>query len=94
MAQGHGMHTRMPIEQMGEPVVQRCRRIWWTAYILDREMTSLMGLPQSIDDDNVHTELPTFAGYPQKTMSLSMHIQLSRIIADINTSEYLCHPTL
>lgn len=88
MAMAEGMHTQMPAEYLGEHMVQRCRKIWWTVYILDREMTSLMGLPQSINDDHVNTQLPTYSGSVQRTAAIGMHIKLSRIIAAINSSKY------
>lgn len=87
MAMAEGMHTQMPTEYLGEHVVQRCCKIWWTVYILDREMTSLMGLPQSINDDHVNTQLPTYSGSVQRTAAIGMQIKISRIIADINSSK-------
>lgn len=87
MAMAEGMHTQMPIEHLGENVVQRCRKIWWTVYILDREMTSLMGLPQSLSDDHINTLLPEFPGSLQRTAGINMHIKLSRIIAEISSCE-------
>ncbi|KAF9639249.1 hypothetical protein BFW01_g11055 [Lasiodiplodia theobromae] len=84
----HGMHTDMPVRHLGEAHVERCRRAWWTTYVLDREMTSLMGLPQSIHDDDVHPDLPTFSGSIQRTAALSMQIKLSRAIARINRGVY------
>lgn len=89
MAMAEGLHTQMPIEYLGESFVQRCRKIWWTVYILDREMTSLMGLPQSLNDDHVNALLPTFPGAGQKTAGIGMQIKLSRIIAEINSSKCL-----
>src|ERR1700744_5310698 len=86
MAMAQGMHTRMPVEYLGEHVVERCRKIWWTVYILDREMTSLMGLPQSFCDRYVQAPLPTSSDSAGKPTSFGMHIKLSQIIADINTS--------
>lgn len=93
MAMAEGLHTQMPIEYLGESFVQRCRKIWWTVYIMDREMTSLMGLPQSLNDDHVNALLPTFQGAGQKTAGISMQIKLSRIIAEINCSKSIqaCH---
>ncbi|KAH8807875.1 Zn(II)2Cys6 transcription factor [Xylogone sp. PMI_703] len=88
MALGQGMHTDMPIRYLGEALVQRCRKIWWTVYILDREMTSLMGLPQAINDNDVQTPLPTFLGSVQRTQTLNIQIKLSRIIAEINSTIY------
>ncbi|KAJ5180047.1 transcriptional regulator family: Fungal Specific TF [Penicillium capsulatum] len=88
MAMAEGMHTQMPIEHLGENMVQRCRKIWWTVYILDREMTSLMGLPQSLSDDHVNTLLPAFPGSTHRTATIGIHIKLSRIIAEINSTVY------
>jgi hypothetical protein len=76
----------MPVEDLGHDTVQRCGKIWWTVYILDREMTSLMGLPQSINDRYVQTQLPTFSDQAE-TVSLEMHIKLSQIIAEVNSSK-------
>ncbi|KAJ9363407.1 Zn(II)2Cys6 transcription factor [Paecilomyces variotii] len=88
MALGYGMHTDMPVQYLGERLVQRCRKIWWTVYILDREMTSLFGLPQSIRDDHLHNQAPTSMVSAQRTAALNMQIKLSRVIAGINETIY------
>lgn len=82
-----GMHTDMPVKDLGEPFVQRCRRIWWTVYILDRQMTSLMGLPQTLRDEDISCQLPEFAGSAQRAAALDMQIRLARIYADISRSK-------
>ncbi|KAE8308255.1 hypothetical protein BDV41DRAFT_581645 [Aspergillus transmontanensis] len=88
IAQAQGMHTDMSAEHLGDAIVQRCRRIWWTIYILDRQMTSLMGLPQSIRDDQLHHQLPYFPGSPQKAIALGMQIKVCQIMDEINSSVY------
>ncbi|KAL2800273.1 hypothetical protein BJX66DRAFT_183185 [Aspergillus keveii] len=88
IALAQGMHTDMPAQQLGEVVVQRCRKIWWTIYVLDRQMTSLMGLPQSIHDSQIHHQLPSYPGSPQKVVALSMQIRMCQIIAEINSTVY------
>ena len=82
-----GMHTDMPVENLGEPLVQRCRKIWWTVYILDRQMTSLMGIPQSIRDDDISCQLPEFADSTQRAAALNMQIKLARIYGEMARSE-------
>lgn len=81
-----GMHTDMPIANLGEPLVQRCRKIWWTIYILDRYMTSLMGLPQSIRDEDISCRLPDFRGSPQRVAALNMQIKLARVHTEVASS--------
>lgn len=86
LAMSHGMHTSMPARELGIDVVERCRKIWWTIDILNRQMTCVQGLPQSIDDKFVQTSLPSFGGRALKVSTLDMHIKLSRSISDINKS--------
>ncbi|KAL4818798.1 hypothetical protein BDW67DRAFT_155980 [Aspergillus spinulosporus] len=88
IALAQGMHTDMPVQHLGEALVQRSRKIWWTIYVLDRQMTSLMGLPQSIQDSQIHPQLPSFPGSPQKVVALSMQIRMCQIIAEINSTIY------
>ncbi|WQF82117.1 hypothetical protein CDEST_07131 [Colletotrichum destructivum] len=87
-ALGEGMHTDMPAQQLGESHVERCRRLWWTVHILDREMTSLFGLPPSIHDDYVLCQLPTYSGSVQRTAALRMRVRLSGVIGSINRKVY------
>ncbi|RYP88188.1 hypothetical protein DL769_000286 [Monosporascus sp. CRB-8-3] len=88
MSMGQGMHTDMPVQYLGEHVVERSRRAFWTAYVLDREMTSLVGLPQSVIDDDIHPQLPNFAGSVQRSAALNMQIKLARLTAIINRTVY------
>lgn len=87
MALFQGLHTEMPLQQLGSRYVERCRRVWWTVYILDRETTSLMGLPPMIHDDDVTCPLPGFSGSAQRVATLDMQVKLCRIIANINKSK-------
>ena len=56
-------------------------------------MTSLMGLPQSIQDNQIHHELPQ-SGPPYDMAALSLQIQMCNIIAEVNSSEYNTLQTL
>ncbi|CAG8146724.1 unnamed protein product [Penicillium olsonii] len=88
LAMSHGMHTSMPVSELGLHVVERCRKIWWTIDILNRQMTCVQGLPQSIDDNFVQTSLPSFAESPLRALTLDMHIKLSRSVSEINKTVY------
>ncbi|KAI0490064.1 hypothetical protein F4859DRAFT_501670 [Xylaria cf. heliscus] len=88
LAMSSGMHTDMGTERFCDGLVERSRRAWWTVYILDREMTSLMGLPQSHHDHGVCPQLPVFQGSLQRTAALSIRVKLSHIMAKINHTVY------
>lgn len=85
----YGMHTDMSVADLGEKLVSRCRKIWWTVYVMDSQMTSLMGLPQSLSYEAISTQLPTYLGSTQRTGACAMHIKLTQILSDISTSRSL-----
>ncbi|TIA22090.1 hypothetical protein D6C81_03503 [Aureobasidium pullulans] len=84
----HGMHTDMQSQHIPEHHVRRCRNIFWTVYILDRQLSSSMGLPTSIRDEDISAELPYDPLKSQKAMALDIQVKLSRVIAKIANNVY------
>lgn len=82
----HGMHTDMPVMDLGEDFVQRCRKVWWTIYVLDRQMTSLLGLPQSVRDEGFNCQLPSYSGSVQRTAAMNMQVKFARVVAEVSRS--------
>jgi hypothetical protein len=80
------MHTNMESQHVPQPLVQRCRKIWWTVYVLDRQLSSLMGVPSSIRDEDVSAELPLYLESPYRATALEIQVKLSRAIAKISNS--------
>ncbi|KAF4968691.1 hypothetical protein FSARC_3977 [Fusarium sarcochroum] len=83
-----GMHTEMHSQDVNNAYAQRCRRVWWTVYILDRQMSSLMGVPMAMSDDSIHAALPTFPGDAQKSEAMDIQIKLSQVLGHILNSVY------
>lgn len=82
------MHTNMQGQGLDEAHVQRSMNVWWTVYILDRQMSSLMGVPLALKDTEISAPLPAFDGSRQKSQALEIHVKLSRILSQILNSEY------
>lgn len=81
------MNTNMQDQGLDEAHVQRCMNVWWTVYVLDRQMCSLMGVPLALRDSEISAPLPAFAGSRQKSLALEIHVKLSRILSQILNSE-------
>ncbi|KAK4613741.1 Proline utilization trans-activator [Fulvia fulva] len=88
LAVEQGLHTDMQSLHLPDAMVERCREVWWTVYILDRHMTSLMGVPMSLSDDEITACLPTFAGQTKKAIALSLHVRLAKAEAVILQTVY------
>ena len=82
----HGMHTEMRSQHVDPVLAQRYCMVWWTVYILDRHMSSLMGVPMNVSDELITAELPSFSGQMERSTAMDIQIQLSRVLAQILNS--------
>lgn len=88
MALVEGVHRALPVEQLGEKTVERCRNIWWTVYILDRRFASLIGAPNSVNDENMTAMLWDLQTCSQEAASLTLHVKISQVITRVLNSTY------
>ncbi|KAG8670219.1 hypothetical protein FPOAC1_009624 [Fusarium poae] len=84
----HGIHTEMQSSALDKSYVDKCRHMFWTIYILERQMGSLMGLPLSISDDVISARFPAFPGQPEKLEALKIHVDFCRVLAQIDQTVY------
>ncbi|ENH72991.1 Proline utilization trans-activator [Fusarium oxysporum f. sp. cubense race 1] len=84
----HGIHTEMQSNSLNAAYVQRSRHMFWTLYILERQLISLLGLPLSIADETISARFPDFPGQPQKLEALKIHVDFCRVLAKINQTVY------
>lgn len=81
-----GLHRERPTqEEWPAPLAERCRRVWWTVFILDITISSSTGTPISIRNEDVTTALPVREDSAQNA-ALHTHVKLSSIIAFISKS--------
>lgn len=88
MALFEGMHTDMRNRQCSDAVRSRYRAIWWTVYILDCHMSSILGVPQSLAAHDVSTELPSSATSGQDLGALEVHVKLAKATSTILRSKF------
>ena len=83
-----GMNTEHHAEHLGRDVAERCREVWWTTFILDRQMSLLLGVPLAISDGDVTAKLPSFNHSIQRASALSTHIEIVKATATIAKSQF------
>lgn len=88
MALVEGLHRALPVEQLGEKRVERCTKIWWTVYILDRKFSSLIGSPTSVNDEDVTTILWDLKTCSQEAAALSLHVKITQVITRVLHTVY------
>jgi proline utilization trans-activator len=81
------MHTNMQDDGLDQEYVQRCRNVWWTVYILDRQMSTSMGVPVGLRDEDISASFPTFSMSSPKGLALELNVKLSGILSQIMNSK-------
>lgn len=82
-----GLHREPPSELFGDRFARHCRDIWWSAYILDRQLAAVIGCPTSIQDAQITCALPTSYDKSEDVQFMTMHIKLAKIVGQILDSE-------
>ncbi|KAF4626129.1 hypothetical protein G7Y89_g12031 [Cudoniella acicularis] len=59
LAQRMGLHKRDQQPGLNSADIEQRKRVFWTAYILDKDLSLRAGLPPSQDEDNMDVELPS-----------------------------------
>ncbi|RDH30767.1 fungal-specific transcription factor domain-domain-containing protein [Aspergillus welwitschiae] len=87
MAMTFGLHRERPTNDWSPQATERCHRIWWTVYILDRTFSFSMGVPISIQDSDITTPMPQPEG-PTGQPFLYFHVKLSNLISEVVNKVY------
>ncbi|KAE9566734.1 hypothetical protein CGMCC3_g17130 [Colletotrichum fructicola] len=88
IAMTQGLHREPLSGLLTDTEANRLRCIWWTIYILDRKLSSLMGAPNSIQDSDITVHLPRSDPVVQKYKALSLHVVLSKLHAKVLNTVY------
>ena len=85
------MHTEMINPGLSDEFVSKSHRLWWTVYVLERRMSSLVGVPMTVTEDCISTPLYIFPADQQRTNALRIQVKLCQVLWKINQSEPTAH---
>ncbi|KAH7233046.1 fungal-specific transcription factor domain-containing protein [Fusarium tricinctum] len=93
-----GLHMNIGDTYIPDPELREHRiRVWWSVYILDRLLSSKIGLPLSISDDDISVKLPSDVStlnskdFGDHTRFVAI-LRLARIAGDISRTLYVRTP--
>lgn len=89
LALEYGMHTEMHGICLDVDFVQRSRLVWWTVYVLERRMSSLLGVPMGISEESISASFPSASTLGQSSIVLEMQVMLCQILAKVDLSKFL-----
>jgi hypothetical protein len=94
IAQLDGLHTELPEEELGVETVARCRNLWWTLYVMDRHVSSSLGLTMTTHDSDITTLLKPADVRSLRDATLSLHVKLSYLHSSILTCKMCLEPPM
>lgn len=82
-----GLHTRLPTEKLGSKLSGRYHDLWWTVYVLDRHLSSTIGCPTTVHDEEISAQWPALNLSSKKDTIFSLHVQVSRLASKVLRSK-------
>ncbi|KAI8092547.1 fungal-specific transcription factor domain-containing protein [Halteromyces radiatus] len=89
MAQDLGLHRSNAQWTLPPKFVEARKRLWWSAYIVDRWVCASLGRPLTVNDADCDLEYPAL-GENDKYVTFVAIIKLSRILGDVLRA--ICSP--
>ena len=94
-----GLHTELPEAEIGSDALNRGYNLWWTIYVLDRHLSTSLGLPTSIQDSDITTPLKSPREASAKDATLGLQVRMSQLVSTTlygelqsNLSSYVSSP--
>lgn len=87
MAQTFGLYTDMQPNTVGENIVTRCRRIWWTVYALERRLGTSFGVPCGFQDADISMRYPSAVEASTSAMGQTIHVKICQLLGRVVSSK-------
>ncbi|KAL4929494.1 fungal specific transcription factor domain-containing protein [Aspergillus undulatus] len=62
--------------------------VWWTVYVLERQISVLLGVPLAISDNDISASLPNNLESVNKPMTVRIHVKLSQAFSQVVNALY------
>jgi proline utilization trans-activator len=85
-----GMNREAPPGCLSLREYQRRRRLWWTLYIIDKKLSTTVGAPLSIQDEDIDISLPEEYDLGFSNAALKFHVRMARLEGKV-VSGITCH---
>ncbi|KIV89326.1 hypothetical protein, variant [Exophiala mesophila] len=89
MAQSYGLHKVMQPGVGSEQLIERCRRLWWTVYMLDRRFSSSYGVPAALHDEDITVPVPTAGeGADEGAIARKLYVKICQLQGRVISTVY------
>lgn len=83
-----GMNRETPTGYLGQVEYQRRRRLWWTLYVIDKKISTIIGAPLSIRDEEIDISLPEQHDLGFSNSALRYNIRLAALEGKVTAGKF------
>ncbi|KAL9527278.1 Proline utilization trans-activator [Sphaerulina musiva] len=83
-----GIHLHIPDDVISSEFSLRCKKVFWVTYVLDRELSSLMGAIMPVAEENITAFIAPDRQTSILDKALMLRVRISRLIATTCTTLY------
>ncbi|KAE8374679.1 hypothetical protein BDV26DRAFT_34367 [Aspergillus bertholletiae] len=74
----HGYHTNIPRGTLEDSALERSRKVWWTVFNIERQISVLLGIPSGVSNQDITAPLPSYPELLNKSAMMRVHVKLSQ----------------
>jgi proline utilization trans-activator len=71
------MNRRFDAYHLPQHEFEHRSNLWWSIYIIDRKLSSLVGVPTALHDEDIALPLPCINSAHNQDSTFALHVELS-----------------
>ncbi|KAK2628739.1 hypothetical protein QTJ16_001842 [Diplocarpon rosae] len=83
-----GLNRRYDAQRITPQEFEHRSRLWWTVYTIERKLSSLVGCPPAVHDEDIALPMPLIDPTNMSSLTIALHVDLSSQLGQILTIVY------
>ncbi|PVH75748.1 hypothetical protein DL98DRAFT_592883 [Cadophora sp. DSE1049] len=78
-----GLNRRFDTQRITRQEFEHRTKLWWTVYVIERKLSSLVGVPPALHDEDIALSMPSIDPSQKPGLTMAFHIEISSQLGQI-----------
>ncbi|KAK0101163.1 hypothetical protein ONS95_012857 [Cadophora gregata] len=78
-----GLNRRFDAQRITKHEFEHRTKLWWTVYVIERKLSSLVGVPPALHDEDIALSMPSIDPSQRPGLTMAFHIEISSQLGQI-----------
>ncbi|KAH7310012.1 fungal-specific transcription factor domain-containing protein [Rhexocercosporidium sp. MPI-PUGE-AT-0058] len=78
-----GLNRRFDAQRITKQEFDHRSKLWWTVYVIERKLSSLVGVPPALHDEDIALTMPSIDPAHKTSLTMAFHIEVSSQLGQI-----------